>query len=385
MSRPDVTLITPYPRPGEPHGGRSGVAAYGAALARALGERGADVAVLAPAEPGAPAADRDGRVRVRRPYRRGVGALLAAVRAARELGSPVVHLQHELFLYGGPASVPALAPALRALRRPIVTMHHVVDPATVDRDFVRLHRVRAPRALARGGVAAVQRTIRRRARAVIVHEPAFARIVPEAAVVPHGIAPPAVSADREAARAALGLDGRFTVLCFGFLAPYKGLELALEAAALAGPAVALVVAGGEHPRLAEAGDPYARELWARHGAHATFMGPVPEDEVPLWFAAADLALFPYPRPFATSGPLALALAHGTPVLLSAPLAACMAAPSALVAPASAAGLAERLTALACDPGGLAPLRDGAAELARGRAWPEVADRHLALYEEVCRG
>ncbi|MCW2954501.1 MAG: glycosyl transferase family 1, partial [Conexibacter sp.] len=321
---------------------------------------------------------------VERPYRRGAGALLGAARAARRLGSRVTHLQHELFLYGGPASVPALAPALRALRDPIVTMHHVVDPATIDDDFVRLHRVSAPRVLARGGLAAVQRTIRRRAGAVIVHEPAFAQIVPEAAVVPHGIAPrPAL--DRATARAALGLDDRFTVLCFGFIAPYKGLELALEAAALAGPAVRLVVAGGEHPRLVEAGDRYVEGLRAAHGAAAIFTGPVPEPDVATWFTAADLALFPYPRPFATSGPLALALEHGTPALLSPPLAACTGAPLALISPRDGAGLAARLQALARDPAQLAPLRDAVAGLARGRAWSAVADRHLALYDEVRDG
>jgi len=382
---PDVALITPYPAPDERLGGRSGVASYGAALARALGERGAEVTVLAPQEPGAPAVTNDGAVRVERPYRRGAGALLRAARAARASRAPTTHVQHELFLYGGPSSVPALPAALAALHDPVVTMHHVVDPTTVDADFVRLHRVRAPRLLARGGLAAVQRSIRRRAGAVIVHEPAFADVVPDASVVPHGLpsCEPAGAAERAAARAELGLGDRLVVLCFGFLAPYKGLELALEATALAGPQVELVVAGGEHPRLVEAGDRYAAELRAR-GPHARFVGRVPEEQVARWFAAADLALFPYPRPFASSGPLALALAHGTPVLLSQALARCTAAPLALTAPPTVPELAARLRALAVDRAGLEPLRERTVAFAAGRAWPAVADRHLELYEEVRR-
>jgi glycosyltransferase involved in cell wall biosynthesis len=382
---PDVALITPYPAPDERLGGRSGVASYGAALARALGERGAEVTVLAPQEPGAPAIARDGAVRVERPYRRGAGALLRAARAARATGAPVTHVQHELFLYGGPSSVPALPAALAALHDPVVTMHHVVDPATVDDDFVRLHRVHAPRLLARGGLAAVQRSIRRRAGAVIVHEPAFAEVVPDAAVVPHGLPrrERVGAAERAVARAELGLGDGLVVLCFGFLAPYKGIELALEATALAGPGVELVVAGGEHPRLVEAGDRYADELRAR-GPHARFTGRVPEEQVATWFAAADVALFPYPRPFASSGPLALALAHGTPVLLSQALARCTAAPLALTAPPTAPELAERLRALAADRAALEPLRERTVAFAAGRAWPAVADRHLELYEEVRR-
>src|SRR5690606_10209110 len=129
-------------------------------------------------------------------------------------------------------------------------------------------------------------------------EPAFARAVPGATVVPHGVErAPAV--DRAAARARLGVDGGpLVVLCFGFVAPYKGLETALEAARLAGADVRLVVAGGPHPRV---GDAYARELRARHGDHARFTGHVPDGDVAAWFAAADLALLPYPRPVSSSG------------------------------------------------------------------------------------
>jgi glycosyltransferase involved in cell wall biosynthesis len=376
---PDVTMITPYPPVG------SGVASYSAALARSLAERGARVAVVAPEAPGEPAVSRDGAVEVRRCFRRGASGLLAAARAARGTGAGVVHVQHEVFLYGGPASLPALPPALGALRRRggrcVVTMHHVVEPRSVDAGFTRLHRVRAPAPAARLGLAAVQGAIRRLADAVVVHEPAFARVVPEAVVVPHGVGT-AVTSDRAAARAAHGLDDRLTVLCFGYLAPYKGLEHVLEAAALVRDDVRVVVAGGEHPRLAEAGDDYAARLRRLHGAHATFTGHVPDADVDAWFAAADAALFPYPRPFATSGPLALALANSTPVLLSPPLAACVGAPAETVVPLGAEAMASSLRALAADPSRLDRVRAAGRQLAAGRDWPAVAERHLELYREV---
>jgi glycosyltransferase involved in cell wall biosynthesis len=269
------------------------------------------------------------------------------------------------------------------LRRAVVTMHHVVDPATVDGGFTRLHRVRAPASLARAGLAGVQASIRRLAGTVIVHEPAFRRVVPEAVVVPHGMEK-AHAPERPVARAALGLsdERRLVVLCFGFLAPYKGLEAALAAAAEARDAVRLVVAGAEHPRLAEAGDGYAAGLRERFGAVATFTGHVPDHAVGTMFAAADLALFPYPRPFASSGPLALALAHGTPVLLSPALASCVGAPPALAAPLDPPALAAELRALAAGPERRAALTDAAAALAAGRSWPAVARRHLELYGEV---
>jgi glycosyltransferase involved in cell wall biosynthesis len=379
MPTPDVALISPFPSLGERHGGWTGVASYSANLAGALSDAGARVTVLAGEEPGEPAVAHEGNLEVQRVWRRGAGALPSAAAAALATGAPAVHLQHELFLYGGPAAVPGVVPALAALRgkRAVVTMHHVVDPRAVDAEFTATHRVRAPAPLARAGVAAVQRTIAALAGTVVVHEPSFAAVVKGAEVVPHGIELPE-RIDGASARAALGVDeDRLSVLCFGFLAPYKGLEAALGAARLAGDGVELVIAGGEHPRLA--GDGYACSLREAAPPNTRFTGFVPDEDVARWFAAADVALLPYPQPFASSGPLALALAHGTPVLLSEQLARTVDAPDVLAVPTDPAAIAGRLELLALDPGEHERLRAGASILAAGRTWPEVARRHLDLY------
>jgi glycosyltransferase involved in cell wall biosynthesis len=162
-------------------------------------------------------------------------------------------------------------------------------------------------------------------------------------------------------------------LCFGFLAPYKGLELAIAAAREAD--AQLVLAGGPHPR---AGDAYADRLRALAAPGTRFTGFVPDADVASWFAAADVALLLYPRPFASSGPLALALAHGTPVLLSPALARTTSAPGELAVDLDAHALASRLRALE-DPGERAALSERVRELAAGRTWPEVARAHLEVY------
>jgi glycosyltransferase involved in cell wall biosynthesis len=402
-SRPDVAMVSPYPSAGNGNGNGngngegapaeggdaalSGVAPYASRLVHALTEAGAEVTVIAPEEPGEPVRRREGRVRLERRFRRGTRALPEAVHAAKATGAPVTHLQHELFLYGGPESVPALIPALGGFRngqRMVVTMHHVVEPSAVDREFIRMHRLRAPVGLTRAALASVQRAIPRLAEAVIVHEPAFAPTVPGARVVPHGLEAGAATPGREEARGRLGLGPGLVALCFGFLAPYKGLETALEAAALAGDRVQLVVAGGEHPRLAGR-DSYAEELRARYGRIARFTGWLPEESVPWWFAAADLALFMYPRPHASSGGLALSLSHGTPPLLSPALAHATEAPRALEAPPDPRGLARLLSALASEPGLPAPMHAATEQLTRSRSWSEVAARHLQIYEEVTSG
>jgi glycosyltransferase involved in cell wall biosynthesis len=221
------------------------------------------------------------------------------------------------------------------------------------------------------------------AAATVVHEQAFARVVPSAVVVPHGVDSDATpSSERmRLAKQELGLRAdRLNVLCFGFLAPYKGLEVALQAAALA-PEVELIVAGGSHPRLAQP-DGYAEDLKRRYGTAARFTGYVPDAQVPALFEAADLLLLPYPTPFATSGPLALALGFGTPVLCSEALGNCVGAPPSLQTTLEPAALAENLQELTREPARREELASATRALTVGRRWDAVARRHIALYEEV---
>lgn len=389
--RPDVALISPYPRLGVRHGGASGVASYSANLAHALADAGLAVTVVAPYEDGEPDRGTDERehpVEVLRAFATGAAAVPHALTAARATGAPVVHLQHELFLYGGAASVAGLFGGLRGRSGPtVVTMHQVVDPHEITSEYTRMHRIAVAPVAARAGLALLQRGLPRLVDATIVHEPAFARLVARARVIPHGVEelsrPDAVS--RRAAREQLGLPlGRTVVLCFGFVAPYKGLESALGAAALAGPEILLVVAGGEHPRLVAQGDDYLGQLRSRFGDIARFTGYVPDSDVGAWFHAADVALFPYPAPHAASGALALALAHRTPVLLSPQLAAVTGADTRLVCSLEPPELAARLRAIGRDGAMRAELRDATAAMTDARAWPQAAAQHRSVYQEVAR-
>ena len=78
----------------------------------------------------------------------------------------------------------------------------------------------------------------------------------------------------------------------------------------------------------------------------------------------------------------LAIANHTPVLLSRGMADVTGAPHALVAPDRPDLLARRLRALAADPGALDALRTATHPLRVERGWTDVADAHVALYEEV---
>ena len=249
-------------------------------------------------------------------WKRGPGALPGAAAAALATGAPAVHVQHELFLYGGPAAVPghrAGAGRAAAAATRCVTMHHVVDPQTVDADFTATHRVRAPAPVARAGVAAVQRTIAALADTVVVHEPLFAHVVPGAEIVPHGVEIPERGDRAERARRA-----RRRWLLRALLRVPRALQGA-RGRARRRPARGRGRRARRSPAASIrgcAGDGYADALRAAAPTNARFTGYVADVDVARWFAAADVALLPYPQPFASSGPLALALAHGTPVLLS---------------------------------------------------------------------
>lgn len=385
----DIALVSPYPSERDP--GSSGVAWYSQSLARALADAGAEVTVLAPGHvPAGGVPDHDGPVRVDRRFGRGPRAALAALAAAGDTGAPVVHVQHEAFLYGGPASVPAVLAGLAGLRRagrgPVVTMHQVVDPRSVDHRFTDMHRVSIPPVAARASLRGMQTAISRTASRVIVHEEAFRRTIPGAVVFPLGggstpAGGPAVAARAAALRAEAGVpDGGLLALCFGFVAPYKGVELALEAARLAGPEVRLVVAGGEHPRLA--GQGYLDGLRDRYGPVAAFTGYIDDADVSPWFLAADVVLLPYPQPFSSSGVLAHAVSHRVPTLVSSALAEVIGFPPEAALPPDPVGVAARLADLAGDRRGLAELAALTAGTGAGRSWPELAERHLGLYEEV---
>ena len=384
--RPDVALIGPYPSTGE---GRwvSGIASYTANLARGLVREGLAVEVVAPRLPGQALAFDDDGVVVHGSFDPGIGGLSTAVRAAKGLAPRVVHLQFEMRAYGGLAGAAGLLPALGRARKGaaalVATMHQPVDAAVVDSahlDWIRP----VPPVIARMGVAGIQEAISRTASVTIVHEEPSRRMMPRARLIPHGVTA-STTGDRLAARRQFGIGAdEFVVLCFGWLSPAKNLELLLDAAELAGPQVSVVIAGADYPML-RGSIGYGEKLRDRYAGATRFTGWVPDRQVPGWFAAADLAVFPYPRPFAASGGLALALAHGTPALLSPALARCAGAPSLMAAPLDRGALARRMTELAHDSIALGELRRWTNILARERHWETISRRHRLLYQEVQGG
>ncbi|MCZ8131108.1 MAG: glycosyltransferase family 4 protein [Steroidobacteraceae bacterium] len=142
-------------------------------------------------------------------------------------------------------------------------------------------------------------------------------------VIPFGVndAVPRTGLGRDAARRRLGIDpAHRTVLFFGQIAPYKGLEYLLGAVERLAPELddlLLLVAG----RVKEGCDAYWSALQPVLGRAAlrsrvrVSLGHVPDTDVEAWFEAADVLVLPYTEIF-QSGVLFLAYGFGLPVIVT---------------------------------------------------------------------
>ena len=126
--------------------------------------------------------------------------------------------------------------------------------------------------------------------------------------------------DRDLARKELGIGERFVILNFGSIRKYKGIPYLVKAFSTLPEATAanarLVIAGedwGDEDELAGAieSSPYRHNI----SLNAHF---VPDEMVPLYFAAADVVVLPYSDIFASAGSAVaqIAMAYGKPIITS---------------------------------------------------------------------
>jgi glycosyltransferase involved in cell wall biosynthesis len=136
------------------------------------------------------------------------------------------------------------------------------------------------------------------------------------AIIPHGDFADAYGKKmpRAEARQRLGLDQQIPVfLFFGMIRPYKGVESLLKVwkqTYLLHQRGVLIIAGdARDPVLAQSVSLAAADIPNVH-LHMRF---IPDDEVPVFFSAADYAVFPFTKSL-TSGSFALARTYSVPVV-----------------------------------------------------------------------
>jgi glycosyltransferase involved in cell wall biosynthesis len=339
---------------------------------------------------------------------------LAAALARRDVG---VELVTSRFVHG-PAPVPdgyavshsfyrlATGPAARhpRLRRALKLAEHVPDTLRVRRgagaadllhwQWLWLEAV-TTRLLPRGRpqVLTMHNVIRRgrsgrkladRMDAVIVHTRHGAELLgpgPRVHVIPHGAFEHLTrQADERPLSPELAAVEGPVVLCFGVVRPYKGVDVLVEAFRSVQGAELWVVGRplGVDPAALDA-PPNVRFV-PRY---------VTDAELPAYFRRADLLVLPH-RSVDVSGVLFAGLAFGKPMVLSdvggfREVVEEHAA-GRLVPPGDPASLSQAIGELLADPAERERLAERARAAAAGPySWDSVAQRTLAVYEEVLAG
>jgi glycosyltransferase involved in cell wall biosynthesis/SAM-dependent methyltransferase len=167
---------------------------------------------------------------------------------------------------------------------------------------------------------AMNRSLIEASQGLIVHSHYVERLVQEAghnariAVIPHGVARP--TADRDAARRRLELNGQPLFGAFGFLKHYKRIKSIIQAFARLTryrPEARLILVGEEHPHYPLR--PLIRDLGQEE--RIRILGHVPLDEFVEYMAACDVCLnLRYPTAGETSGSLLREMALARPVIVS---------------------------------------------------------------------
>jgi len=247
----------------------------------------------------------------------------------------ILHVQHEIYLYGGLSSAivfPLLLFFIRLLRKPlVVTLHAVIPLLKVDKRFLRENWIKGRPIAMRVGLCLLVKIIAFLSTRIIVHEEKFGEVLRheyncpsrKVCVIHHGVEERDDLIGNYEAKEKLNLREKNVILFFGYIAGYKNVELLIESTKLLRiPNWIIVIAGGSHPRLSA--DPnylkYLSDL--REKALATskdgilFKGFIADEDISLYFSAADLVVFPYTTAMSSSGPVCLAISYKRPFLIS---------------------------------------------------------------------
>lgn len=207
-------------------------------------------------------------------------------------------------------------------------------------------------------------------------------------VIPAGVPRAAEVHDGGAAfRRQFAVPAGRVISVFGYITPFKGYELVLEALRRLPPDVVFVIAGGARIPSDEA---YVRHLKERIGAlglghRVVITGFLSDEQAAEAMAASDLVLLPHT--VATgSYSVTLPLSHGKPMVASdldcfaelARSAACV----DLFRAGDAAHLAERVEAVLEDHRYRERLAAAAAAYAEANSWARVAMRTADVYRRL---
>lgn len=381
-----IGLVTTFPPQ------RCGIGTYSAALTEAVGSLpDVQLIVLAEKHANRPVVTPNGSQALVEAFDRRADWVSEVVQAATDAKVQLVHFQHAPDILGFDDRMPQVCRQLRAQHiASVVTMHTVYcdQAARIER---------------RANPAAFHAALSRAADSIVVHQAegtidvlrGHGADVERIAVIPHGTgAMPRV--DKLDARAQLDLPTDALVLLqLGFIHPQKNPHTPLRALGRIRhtrvPVHLVVIGAVQNPSwfnrayiAALRGMIRLYDLGDRVRLHVRF---AEEEELPVFFGAADVALLPYWQLYGSaSGIVHLTLAAGKPMLVSdSPKFAevrDLLGPE-FVAPAlNPEAWAEKIENLAADPQLLKSAASRVEQHAQETAWSRVGQQTKELYRRL---
>ena len=383
-------MIATYPTSPDKKKMNGGVAVVVAKLVAAMRRVGSSVEVFAAKE--------NAHVELDPPYvnrtwrRDSVSSLLRTIARNR---NAVIHLQHEVFLYGGAVSavlVPLFARFVAPRARFVATVHGVVSRADITRSFCERNGLRGvPPWLVCIIFQLIYRSLDRAASVLIVHDKIFADRLKadwgcktsrlEVLHLPLPDLPLKSDGASARSRYALG-DGR-VVGFFGYFTSYKGLAELFEAIPRVrklDPGVEFLIGAGPHPQ--KVGDRAYNEVYEAMAVRAgkmdgvKWIGYVADADVGNFFGAIDLLVLPYSELLSASGPLHIAAAYESRVLCAEVLRPLLpkSIPTSGTKPEDLArGICSALSQ---------PSPSVFSDWKRQRSIDEIARQHIAIYASM---
>ena len=296
----------------------------------------------------------------------------------------LVCLQHEFGIFGG-TEERSLYLFLNRLEKPLVATLHTVTPRPTQARIGLMRELswRADRLV----------VMNRIAKDLLVHE--YGISARKVIMIHHG-APEFPRAEKEPAKARLGLEGRTVMSTFGLVSRGKGIEYALEAlpqVVARYPEVLYLIIGKTHPSVQRYEKESYRDELCRRIAELGLENNVrfinhylTKAEIIEYLAATDIYVTPYLNPEQiTSGTMAYAVAAGKAIVSTPYLYARFLLEEGrgiLVDFRDGAGLAEAFGRILDNPALQHHLENLTYSYGRGMLWSVVGRQYMNLYRQV---
>lgn len=323
-----ILIISSFPREGQIHSERFvGIASYTKNLLNSISGRKIVFGEILDGERDY----KEGEIEVKRVWKRGSPfvffSVLSSIAQYRDSKTVIFEFEHAMF--GGVLSLIPIPLFLlltdKILKKKVIfVFHQVIGDINSLSGHLNINAVKS--SLLNPLIWLFYRLVILTSDKVVVFEDRLKDLLRESdkiTVIPHGIEDFNFKLTQKEAKKVLGLEGKTVLLCFGFLAWYKGSDFIVKESKNFPKNYRLVLAGGPNPNHVgkKFYDQYIEKVIGeaeKNNVLAT--GFIPEEKIAIFFKAADLVIFPYRTFMSSSGPLSLCFSFNKPFIVSKPLA-----------------------------------------------------------------